>query len=205
MEEKEKEEIREEVPEAAAAETAAAEAEETAESPKEESDSARSKRLKAENRKLKLAVEESAKALAEAEKRIAELTDTYMRVCAEYENFRKRSAKEKEETYAAATGDSLIQMLPLMDNLSRAAAYTEGDKVVEGVHMILDSFPGVLEKMNVTAFGEKGEPFDPNFHNAIMQVQDPEAKEGTVAEVFQRGYRYRDRILRHAMVSVYCK
>ena len=191
-----------------AAETAAEQASEPTEQASaaepEEKEAGKLKKLKTENKRLKADLDVAQKAAAAAETTAAEAADRYARVCAEYENFRRRSVKEKEDTYAAATADALEALLPLLDNLSRAASYGEGEKVIEGVHMILGSLPDVLAKMNVTAYGQPGDTFDPAIHNAVMQVQNPDLPEGTVADVLQCGYRYGDKIIRHAMVSVVC-
>lgn len=194
--------------EQAAAETAAEQASEPTEQASaaepEEKEDKKLKKLKTENKRLKADLDVAQKAAAAAETTAAEAADRYARVCAEYENFRRRSVKEKEDTYAAATADALEALLPLLDNLSRAASYGEGEKVIEGVHMILGSLPDVLAKMNVTAYGQPGDTFDPAIHNAVMQVQNPDLPEGTVADVLQCGYRYGEKIIRHAMVSVVC-
>ena len=190
------------------AETAAEQASEPTEQASaaepEEKEDKKLKKLKAENKRLKADLDVAQKAAAAAETTAAEAADRYARVCSEYENFRRRSVKEKEDTYAAATADALEALLPLIDNLSRAASYGEGEKVIEGVHMILGSLPDVLAKMNVTAYGQPGDTFDPAIHNAVMQVQNPDLPEGTVADVLQCGYRYGEKIIRHAMVSVVC-
>lgn len=184
-------------------ETPAAE-ESPADASEEAEDGRRDKKVKAENKKLKTELAAAQKTLAETESKLAEATDKYTRLYAEYDNYRRRSQKEKEETYAAATADALTQLMPLLDNLQRAASYQEDAKLVEGLKMILSGVPEVLGKMNIVAFGEKGETFDPNFHNAVMQVTDETAEEGTIADVLQCGYRYGDKVIRHAMVSVVC-
>lgn len=159
-------------------------------------------KVKAELKKARAELAEAQKAAAEAEAKAAAQQDQYTRLYAEYENFRRRSVKEKEDMYAAATADALTALLPLLDNLQRAAAYTEGEKVIEGVHMILGSLPDVLTRMNVTAFGARGDAFDPNLHNAVMQAESDELPSGTIADVLQCGYKFGDKIIRHAMVAV---
>lgn len=202
---KKEDNIAEETPaEPEAAEAAEAAEAGTPDAAPEEKEDKKLKKLKAENKRLKADLDVAQKAAAAAEATAAESADRYARVCAEYENFRRRSVKEKEDTYAAATADALEALLPLIDNLSRAASYGEGEKVIEGVHMILGSLPDVLAKMNVTAYGQPGDTFDPAIHNAVMQVQNPDLPEGTVADVLQCGYRYGEKIIRHAMVSVVC-
>ncbi|MBQ3791589.1 MAG: nucleotide exchange factor GrpE [Clostridia bacterium] len=160
------------------------------------------KKLRAEIRSLRSETEKLEKKLKEAENKGAEAEDKYLRILAEYDNFRKRSAKEKEVIYGDATADAIQSLLPLLDNLMLASSYGSGDKVIEGVRMILDSLPDVLSKMNISSFGKPGDPFDPNLHNAVMRVSDENLEEGTVASVLQCGYKYGDKVIRHAMVSV---
>ena len=131
--------------------------------------------------------------------------DKYLRMAAEYDNYRRRTAKEREAAYSDAYADALMQIIPVIDNLERAAGYgAAGDakQLSDGVNMILTQFTAVLEKMGIEAFGEKGEAFDPNIHNAIMHEEDPEQEESILGEVFQRGYRRGDKIIRCAMVKV---
>lgn len=138
--------------------------------------------------------------LSKAEKSLAENNDKYLRLMAEYDNFRKRSAKEKEGIYADAYNDALKAILPVIDNLERALQFSEGDKVVEGVKMTLNQFAGALEKMGVEEI--PAETFDPNVHNAVMHIEDESYGEGQIVEVFQKGYRKGDKIIRFAMVKV---
>ena len=152
------------------------------------------KKLRAEIAELKKNADETAKKLAECE-------DKYLHLAAEYDNFRKRSAKERDGIYADATADALSSLLPLIDNLQRASAYTESDKLAEGVKMILSGLPAVLDKMNVKQFGEKGETFDPNLHNAVMHIDDDAYGEGEIVDVLQSGYKVGDKIIRYAMVK----
>ena len=140
--------------------------------------------------------------LAKAEAEITAEKDKYLRLLAEYDNFRKRSVKEREASYADAYGDALSAILPVIDNLERALAFSEGDTLTEGVRMTLKQFEDALARLGVEAFGARGEAFDPHFHNAIMREDNPDLPENTVSEVFQRGYKKGDRILRDAMVKV---
>lgn len=134
--------------------------------------------------------------------KLAELNDKYLHVVAEYDNFRKRSQKEREGLYADAYADALKILLPIADNLERAASYTDGDKIVEGVAMTLKQFSGALEKLGIESFGNPGDAFDPNLHNAIMHCEDDSLGENVIAEVFQHGYKKGDRVIRFAMVKV---
>ncbi len=155
-------------------------------------------------KKLRALIAEMEKKIEAAEAECAETKDKYLRTLAEYDNFRKRSAKEREGIYADATADSVKGLLPLLDNLKQAQQYADGDaaKVAEGVKMILSSVPDILGKMGVTEFGQPGETFDPAIHNAVMHVEDEEHGEGEIVEVFQSGYRMGDKIIRYAMVRV---
>lgn len=180
----------------AGGEEAAAEAE----TPAEKKDAKEPKEVK----KLRAEIAELTKKLEAAEAESAEMKDKYLRTLAEYDNFRKRSAKEREGVYADAVADSVTQLLPLFDNLKQAQQYADGDaaKVAEGVRMILSSVPDILGKMDVTEFGAPGETFDPTIHNAVLHVEDEEHGEGEILEVFQSGYRRGDKIIRYAMVRV---
>ena len=143
--------------------------------------------------------EEKAKEMtAQAE----DMKGKYLRTLAEYDNYRKRTAKEREGIYADAYADCIKNLLPLLDNLERASQFTEGDQVAQGVKMILGTLPDILGKMNVSAFGAPGETFNPEIHNAVMHVDDEQYGEGEIVEVFQQGYKYGDKIIRYAMVRV---
>ncbi len=146
------------------------------------------KALTAENEKLK--------------KELAETSDKYLRMLAEYDNFRRRTQKEKEGIYADAYESALSAVLPVADNLERAALCTDGESLSDGVKMIIKQFSEALEKLGVEAYGARGDAFDPVVHNAVMQTEDEELGENTVAEVLQKGYKKGDRILRHAVVKV---
>ncbi len=155
-------------------------------------------------KKLRALIAEMEKKIETAEAECAEMKDKYLRTLAEYDNFRKRSTKEREGIYADAIADSVKGLLPLLDNLKQAQQYADGDpaKVAEGVKMILSSVPDILGKMGVTEFGQAGDTFDPAIHNAVMHVEDDEHGEGEILEVFQSGYRMGDKIIRYAMVRV---
>lgn len=136
--------------------------------------------------------------VAELEAKNAELNDKYLRVVAEYDNFRKRCIKEKDEIYSNAYIDAIKSILPIIDDMERAQAYEGG--VSEGVNMIISSMKKALEKMGVTEIDTK--TFDPNFHNAIMHIEDESYGENEIVEVFQKGYKYHDKVVRYAMVKV---
>lgn len=166
------------------------------------------KEAKEEKKESKKAKEAKAKA-AELEKenaalknQLAEANDKYLRMAAEYENFRKRSQREREAVYDDACFDTVRKLLPTIDNLERAAQYSDPEKLADGVKMILGGVPETLTSLGIEAFGEAGEEFDPNFHNAVMMVSDPEAKPGSIVNVLQRGYKRGEKVLRFAMVTV---
>ncbi len=134
---------------------------------------------------------------------LAALNDKYLRMIAEYDNYRKRSDKEKSGIYASAYADAVKDILPIGDNLARASAFTDPESVKKGMAMILKSFDDALGKMGISAIDVKaGDSFDPTFHNAVMHVEDEALGEGVVVEVLQKGYRYGDRVIRYAMVKV---
>lgn len=135
------------------------------------------KALTAENEKLK--------------KELAETSDKYLRMLAEYDNFRRRTQKEKEGIYADAYESALSAVLPVADNLERAALCTDGESLSDGVKMIIKQFSEALGKLGVEAYGARGDAFDPVVHNAVMQIEDEELGENTVAEVLQKGYKKR--------------
>lgn len=171
-----------------------------------ESDSADDypKKEKKAEKKLRAELEETKKKCAEAEAKSAELQDKYTRLAAEYDNFRKRSQKEKENVYGEAIEDAVKGLLPVIDNLQYASKYGNADpeKFAEGVKLILDKLPENLSKLNVKPFGAPGDTFDPNLHNAVMHVEDDEHGDGEIVEVYQRGYRRGDKTVRDAMVKV---
>ena len=140
--------------------------------------------------------------LEKAKAELSAMNDKYLRMIAEYDNFRKRSAKERENVYADAYSDVLEAILPVIDNLERALMFADGEALTEGVKMTLKQFEDSMTRLGVTAFGARGEDFDPNIHNAVMQVEDGELGESQVAEVLQKGYKKGDKVIRYAMVKV---
>ena len=130
-----------------------------------------------------------------------EKDDKYLRMAAEYENFRRRSREEKDATYESAMADTVAELLPIIDNLERAANYDDGEKVKEGLAMTLKSVSAVFSSMGIEAVGAAGESFDPNLHNAVMHVEDEAYGEGEITEVFQKGYKKNKRVIRFAMVK----
>lgn len=147
--------------------------------------------------------------------RIKELEDRYVRLFAEYDNFRKRTAKEKEDLYSSAVVEVTKQWLSVLDNIDRAldaartAAAEDGevdgteDKMLQGLELIKKQAQDVLAKINVTEIEcERGTAFDPNLHEAVMHTEDDSLGENEVAQVFQKGYILKDRVVRHAVVQV---
>ena len=130
------------------------------------------------------------------------LKDKLLRTVAEYDNFRKRTIKEKENIYNEACADVLKEMLPVLDNLERAVAVDGSvEDLKKGIEMTINQFLGALNKLGVEEIAADGE-FDPNFHNAVMHVQDENLQANQVAEVFQKGYKKGDKVLRYSMVKV---
>ena len=134
------------------------------------------------------AAAEAANESAEADKLSAELDETkrkYLMMLAEYDNFRKRAQKERESAYGDAYADALTALLPVFDNLERASAFAGDAGMAEGITMIINQFKNALAGMGVESYGEVGEGFDPNLHNAIMQEDNEELGENVISEVFQ--------------------
>ncbi len=139
--------------------------------------------------------------IAELEEAMAVMEDKYLRMAAEYDNFRRRSREEKDALYESAAADTVRELLPIVDNLDRAAEFTDGSKVLEGLVMISNTSKSVFEKLGVEEFGKVGDTFDPNIHNAVFHVEDDAYGEGEIVEVFQKGYRKGKHIIRFAMVK----
>ena len=142
--------------------------------------------------------------LAEIEKLQAEIKekdDKYLRMAAEYDNFRRRSREEKDGIYDNALSDTVKELLPIVDNLERAYGFEDAEKVKEGLVMIAKTTSEVLTKLGVEEFGKAGETFDPNIHNAVFHVEDDSFGEGEIVEVFQKGYKKGKHIIRFAMVK----
>ncbi len=146
----------------------------------------------------------SDKKIAELEEKLKEENDKYLRMMAEYDNFRKRVQKEKESIYSDATSDAVTSLLPILDNLERALE-AEPDKessMYRGVEMIYKACRDAFEKMGVCEIEAMGKTFDPNFHNAVMHDENEEYGENEITAVFQKGYKKGDRVIRHSVVKV---
>lgn len=135
---------------------------------------------------------------------LAAMKDSHLRTLAEYDNFRKRSQREKEATYGDAKANTLKTLLPVLDNFDRAADNKTDDIEVyrKGIEMTLNQLGEILKNLEVEQFGEVGDEFDPNIHSAVMTVENPDLPENTIAAVFEKGYKMGDRILRFATVQV---
>ena len=148
-------------------------------------------------------VEEAVEAEVTIDPLLAALNDKYLRICAEYDNFRKRSQKEKEALYKDVKADTLKSFLPVYDNLLRALAQpTEDAAYAKGVEMIMSQFNTTMEKLGVEKIDSLGQTFDPAFHNAVMHVDDEEKGDNEIVEVFQEGFKMGDKVIRFAMVKV---
>ena len=146
-------------------------------------------------------VEELAEEIEALRAQLAEQGDKYLRMAAEYDNFRRRSREEKDAIYETALTDTVAELLPIIDNLERAAMYDDGEKVKEGLVMTAKAAIAVFQKLGVEDFGKAGDTFDPNMHNAVMHVDDESFGEGEIVEVLQKGYKREKRIIRFAMVK----
>ena len=140
------------------------------------------------------------------DEQIAELTDKLKRQLAEFENFRNRTDKEKSQMYAVGAKDVIEKILPVIDNFERGLATLSDEEkeqpFAQGMDKIYKQFVASLEELGVKAIEAEGNEFDPNFHNAVMHAEDEGLGENIVAEEFQKGYKYKDTVLRHSMVKV---
>ena len=137
------------------------------------------------------------------EEKYNEEHDSYLRLAADYDNFRKRSAKEKETLYAAGKADAVEKLLPVYDNLERALNQATTDEAYKkGVEMTMTQLVSILNGLGVEIFGEIGETFDPNIHNAVMHTEDESLGENVISQVFQKGFKLGEKIVRFAMVQV---
>ena len=134
---------------------------------------------------------------------LAKEHDGYLRLAAEYDNFRKRSQKEKDDLYTVIKAETVGKFLPVYDNLERALAQETADEAYKkGVEMTMNQLVKVMEGLGVTSFGEIGEAFDPARHNAVMHVEEEGLGDNVIAEVFQKGFIVGEKVIRFAMVKV---
>jgi molecular chaperone GrpE len=144
--------------------------------------------------------------VSELDKIKAELDDTkqqLLRMAADYDNFRKRTRKEQEATYTNAKVYVMRELLPVMDNFERAQSsdQTSIEDYKKGIEMIFEQFTQIVSNLGVETFGQPGDAFDPNLHNAVMHIEDDTLGENVVSKVFQKGYKIGDTVVRHAMVE----
>ena len=129
--------------------------------------------------------------------------DAHLRLAAEYDNFRKRTAKEKEQSYQNGKSDAVEKLLPVYDNLQRALNQETADAAFKkGVEMTMNELVKILNGLGVEIFGQVGEEFDPNLHNAVMHTDDESLEENVISQVFQQGFKLGDKVVRFAMVQV---
>ena len=129
--------------------------------------------------------------------------DSYLRLAADYDNFRKRTAKEKEQSYSNGKADAVEKLLPVYDNLERALNQpTQDEAYKKGVEMTMTQLVGIFAGLGVEIFGNVGDSFDPNIHNAVMHTEEEGVEENTITQVFQKGFKLGDKIVRFAMVQV---
>ncbi len=134
---------------------------------------------------------------------VAQQEDKFLRLAAEYDNYRRRTAKEKKSIWSEAKADAAVAFLPVYDNLERALKQETADEAYKkGVEMTMNQLKSVLEKLGITEIDALGKPFDPALHNAVMHVEDENFGENTVAEVFQAGFMLGEKVIRFAMVKV---
>lgn len=140
--------------------------------------------------------------LEEAQEALKKEHDNYLRLAAEYDNYRKRSQKEKDSLFRDGKANAIEKFLPVYDNLSRALEQETADAAYKkGVEMTMNGFLEILKKLDVTVFGEPGEIFDPELHNAVMHIEDDNYKEGEIVQVFQKGFSLGGKVIRFAMVQ----
>ena len=151
-------------------------------------------------------VEETAEAVSEVnpfEEKYNTERDAHLRLAAEYDNFRKRTVKEKEASYGNGKADAVAKMLPVYDNLERALNQETSDTAYKkGVEMTMNELVKIFTTLGVEIFGNVGDEFDPNLHNAVMHIDSEELGENVIAQVFQKGFKIGDKIVRFAMVQV---
>ncbi len=146
-----------------------------------------------------------AAALAELDackKELADCKDKYLRMLAEYDNYRKRTQKERECAYTDAVADTVKELLPVIDNLERASAVGDPGKIAEGLALTCKQAEAALSKLKVEETAKAGDTFDPNYQNAVMHIEDEAYGESEIVEVLVRGYRRGDKTIRDAMVKV---
>ena len=155
-------------------------------------------------KKAKAEKEEMQKKLDEAQEALKKQKDQFLRTAAEYDNFRKRTEREKAAIYTDATAAAVLEFLPVADNLERALEQQECsvEDLRKGVEMVQAQLKKALEKLGVTEMGAVGEAFNPDVHNAVSHVEDESAEENVITQVYQKGYKMGEKVVRHAVVVV---
>ena len=150
------------------------------------------------------AVDENEAKLVELEDKLAAEKDKYMRLAAEYDNYRKRTANEKLSLYDDATAKAVTELLPVADSVRMALDNLKDadPEIIKGIELISNQLDKSFEKLKIEQYGKTGDEFDPNLHNAVSMVDSDELKSNQIAQVFQTGYKIGDKIIRHAMVQV---
>ena len=147
--------------------------------------------------------DEKAEKIAELESQLKAEKDRYLRLAAEYDNFRKRSAKEREGLYQDVRSDTIVKLLPVYDNLARALAHETADTAYKkGVEMTMTQLEEILNKMNVTPIPAVGEKFDPALHNAVMHVEDETVEDSIIVQEYEKGFKLGDKVIRFSVVVV---
>lgn len=179
--------------------SAAEQNEQTAAQAKPEAETAK----QPEEKKHEDAKQQEASEFGKAQQALAQEHDSYLRLAAEYDNYRKRSQKEKENLYTEIRSETVEKFLPVYDNLERALAQETQDAAFKkGVEMTMNQLVSVMEKLGVESFGAAGDHFDPQLHNAVMHIEDESLGENVIAEVFQKGFKVGEKVVRFAMVKV---
>ena len=157
----------------------------------------------AETEKVEV-IDENAEKIKALEEELAASKDMYLRLRAEYDNFRKRTANEKLSLYDDATAKAVAELLPVADSVTMALTNLKDSspEILKGIELISNQLAKSFEKLNVEAFGAVGDAFNPELHNAISKIDDENLGENTLAQIFQIGYKKGDKIIRHAMVQV---
>ena len=179
--------------------SAAEQNEQTAAQAKPEAEAAK----QPEEKKPEDAKQQEASEFEKAQQALAQEHDSYLRLAAEYDNYRKRSQKEKDNLYTEIRSETVEKFLPVYDNLERALAQETQDAAFKkGVEMTMNQLVSVMEKLGVESFGAVGDHFDPQLHNAVMHIEDESLGENVIAEVFQKGFKVGEKVVRFAMVKV---
>ena len=156
-----------------------------------------------EEKKPEAAKQQEASEFEKAQQALAQEHDSYLRLAAECDNYRKRSQKEKDNLYTEIRSETVEKFLPVYDNLERALAQETQDAAFKkGVEMTMNQLVSVMEKLGVESFGAAGDHFDPQLHNAVMHIEDESLGENVIAEVFQKGFKVGEKVVRFAMVKV---